>query len=234
MSQSPEVVRRRRWRRGYLTHLPDLPATAKPTSKGDTTHVDWGTLVAARRRLGELRGEPRHAAARTPGRTPSASLTRAGSGEKRRPCTLRLMNGLGAAGQQLSARTGRRRRPQPRRWTCTRAQSVVMSAHATCSSIRARHGAADAWYDVWRRLDVKGAMCAACMWAEVCRERCSAAPRARRACGRSGCAPGCASVLPLCRAIGYGPAGGLGTAEAGCEPARGARGRLARPGSDIN
>ena len=158
-----------------MTQHPALPATTKPTSKGDTAHVDWGTLGPARRRLGELRGEPRHAAAGTPGRTPSATLTRAVSGVKRRSCTLRLMDGLGAAGQQLSARTGRRRRPQPRRWTCTRAQSVVMSAHATCSSIRARHGVADACHDVWRWRGAKGATCAACVWAEVCRERCSAA-----------------------------------------------------------
>ena len=116
-----------------MTQHPALPATIKPTSKGDTAHVNWGTLGPARRRLGELRGEPRHAAARSPGRTPSATLTRAVSGVKRRSCTLRLMDGLGAAGQQLSARTGRRRRPQPRRRTCTRAHSVVMSAHATCS-----------------------------------------------------------------------------------------------------
>ena len=215
-----------------MTQHPALPATTRPASKGDTAHVDWGTLGPARRRLGELRGEPRHAAARSPGRTPSATLTRAGSGVKRRACTLRLIGSLGAAGHQLSARKGRRRRPQPRRWTCTRAQSVVMSAHATCSSIRARHGVADACHDVSRRLGAKGATCAACLWAEVCRERCSAAHWARRACRRSGWAPGRASVMPPCRAVGYDPAGGPGTAEAGCGPARGARGRLARPGSD--
>ena len=86
-----------------MTQQPSLPVRTKPTSKGDTAHVKWGTLGAARRRLGELRGEPRHATARTPGRTPSATLTRAGSGVKRRSCTLRLIDSLEAAGQHLLA-----------------------------------------------------------------------------------------------------------------------------------
>ena len=158
-----------------MTQHPALSATTKPTNKGGAGDIDRGTLGAAKRRLGQLRGEPRHAAARTPGRTPSATLPRAISGAKRRARTLRLEASLEAAGQQLSARTGRRRRPQPRRWTCTRAQSVVMSVHATCSRRRARHGVADACHDVSHRLGAKGATCAACVWAEVCRERCSAA-----------------------------------------------------------
>ena len=86
-----------------MTQQPSLPVRTKPTRKGDTAHVKWGTRWAARRRLGELRGEPRHAAARTPGRTPSATLTRAGSGVKRRSCTLRLIDSLEAAGQHLLA-----------------------------------------------------------------------------------------------------------------------------------
>ena len=41
--------------------------------------------------------------------------------------------------------------------------------------------------------------------------------------------------MPRCQAIGYGPEGGPGAAEAGFKPARGARGRLAWPGgSTIN
>ena len=86
-----------------MTQQPSLPVSTKPTSKGDTAHVKWGTLGAARRRLGQLRGEPRHAAARSPGRTPSATLTRAVGGAKLRACTLRLIDSLEAAGQHLSA-----------------------------------------------------------------------------------------------------------------------------------
>ena len=105
--------------------------------------------------------------------------------------------------------------------------ALVMSAHATFSRRQARLGACNACRGACRRSGAKGAACTVCTRAEGCRECCSAAHRARRACRRAGWAPGRVSAMPPCRAVEYGPGGGPGTAEACCGPARGEWHRLA-------
>ena len=129
----------------FTTQQPALPARTRPASKGDTAHVDWGTIGAAKRRLGELRGEPWHAAARTRGRTLSPTLTRADSEVKRRSHTLRLGYSIEAAGKNRSpldqVDADSLDASLTRRWTCgtgrTRVRGLVPTPTWAGSEMRA-------------------------------------------------------------------------------------------------
>ena len=70
---------------GYvnMTQHPALPTGIMPMRKNVTRHADWGMAGAARRRLGELRAEPRRGGREDAGKALPATLSWAVAGQRR-------------------------------------------------------------------------------------------------------------------------------------------------------